>query len=101
MATVLQALTQPYYFEILLTFMYYLLSINVTNSIDSVLFSKKMFLFLFFTLDKSRDTELQICISYTAVEEQWESNSTLKGDKLVTPRLRKCPLNVLVHLLES
>jgi hypothetical protein len=40
---------------------------------------------VFFTLDKSRDTELQ-----------WESNSDLKVDELVTSLLRKWPLNVLV-----
>jgi hypothetical protein len=54
---------------------------------------------VFFTLDKSRDSQLQNGISYTAVEEQWESNSALKVDKLVTPLLRKWPLNILVHLL--
>jgi hypothetical protein len=35
-------------------------------------------------------------ISNATVEEQWESNSTLKVDKLVTSLLRKWPLNVLV-----
>ena len=39
---------------------------------------------VFFTLDKSRDTELQNGISYTAFEEQWGSISALKVDKLVT-----------------
>ena len=37
-----------------------------------------IFKIVFFTLDKSRDTELQNSISYTAFEEQWESNSALK-----------------------
>jgi hypothetical protein len=37
-----------------------------------------------FTWDKSRDSELQNGILYTAVEEQLESNSALKVDKLVT-----------------
>jgi hypothetical protein len=37
---------------------------------------------VFFTLDKSRDSENGI--SYTPVEEQWASNSALKVDKLVT-----------------
>jgi hypothetical protein len=32
-------------------------------------------------------------ILHTAVEEQWESNSALKDDKLVTPLLRKQPKN--------
>ena len=53
---------------------------------------------VFFTLDKSRDSELENCILYTTVEEQWESNSALKIDKLVTSLLRKFPLNVLVNL---
>ena len=53
-----------------------------------------------FTLDKSRDSELENGISYTTVEEQWESNSALKVDKLVTSLLRKRPF-VLVHQLES
>jgi hypothetical protein len=30
---------------------------------------------VFFTLDKSIDSELQNGISYTSVEEQWEINS--------------------------
>ena len=51
---------------------------------------------VFFTLVKSRDTELQNCTSYTEFEEQWESNSALKVDKLVTSLLRKWPFNVLV-----
>ena len=46
-------------------------------------------------------TELENGISYTTVKEQWESNSALKLDKLVTSLLRKWPLNVLVNLLES
>ena len=46
-------------------------------------------------------TELENGISYTTVEEQWESNSALKVDKFVTSLLRKWTLNVLVHLLES
>ena len=58
-------------------------------------------MFCFFTLDKGRDTELQNGISYTTVEEQWESNFALKVDKLVNSLLRKWPLNVLVLLLES
>jgi hypothetical protein len=45
--------------------------------------------------------ELQNGISHTAVEEQWESNSALKVDKLVAPFLRKWTFNVLVQLLES
>jgi hypothetical protein len=43
-----------------------------------------MFFILFFTLDKSRDTELQNGILYTAFEEQWESYSAFKVDKLVS-----------------
>jgi hypothetical protein len=39
---------------------------------------------VFFTLDKYRDSELHNYISYTEVEEQWESNSALNVDKLVT-----------------
>ena len=49
-----------------------------------------------FTLDKSRDSELQNGISYTAIEEQWESHSALKVDQLVNSLLRKWPLKVLV-----
>ena len=56
---------------------------------------------MFFTLDKGGDSELENGISYTTVEEQRESNSALKVDQLVTSLLRKCPLNVLVHLSES
>ena len=52
---------------------------------------------LFFTLDKSRDTVLQHGISDTAFEEQWESNSALRVDKLETSLLRKWPLNVRVR----
>ena len=48
------------------------------------------------TWDKSRDSELENCISNTTVEEQWESNFALKVDKLVTSLLRKCLLNILV-----
>ena len=55
----------------------------------------------FFTLDKSTDSELENAISYTTVEEQWNMYSALKVDKLVTPLLRKWPLNILVRLLES
>jgi hypothetical protein len=50
------------------------------------------FAIVFFTLDKTRDTELQNGLSYTAFEEQWESNSALKVDKLVTSLLKKWPL---------
>jgi hypothetical protein len=39
-------------------------------------------------------------MSYTAVEEQWESNSAMKVNKLATPLLRKWPVNVLVNPLE-
>jgi hypothetical protein len=46
----------------------------------------------FFTWDKSRNSELENCISYTTVEEQWESNSALKVDTFATPLLKKCPL---------
>ena len=56
---------------------------------------------MFFTLDKSTDSELQNVISYIVVKEEWESNADLKVDKPVTPLLRKWSLNVLVHLLES
>ena len=65
---------------------------------------------MFFTYEKSRYfiqcndipfSELENGISYTAVEEQWEGNSALKVDKLVTPLLGKWPLDVMVHLLES
>ena len=48
-----------------------------------------------FTWDKSRDSELQNGISYTAVEEQLESNSALKVDTLVTP-LEKMSLECFV-----
>ena len=41
-----------------------------------------------FTLDKSRDSELQNGISYCIVEEQWESNFALNVDKLVNSLLR-------------
>jgi hypothetical protein len=34
-------------------------------------------------------------MSYTAFEEQWESNSALKVDQLVNSLLRKWPLKVL------
>jgi hypothetical protein len=53
---------------------------------------------VFFTLNKSTDLELENVISYTAFEEQWETNYSLK---VGTPLLRKWHLNVLVHLLES
>ena len=39
---------------------------------------------MFFTLAKSRDSEIEKGISYTTVEEQWETNSALKVDKHVT-----------------
>ena len=42
---------------------------------------------MFFTLDKSRD--LENGISYTTVEEQWESNSALK---VPNPTLEKMAL---------
>jgi hypothetical protein len=45
-------------------------------------------------LDKRRDSVLENCISYTTVEEQWESYSALNVDKLVISLLRKWPLNV-------
>ena len=48
---------------------------------------------MFFTLDKSRDSELPNAISYTAFEE---SNAALKVDQLVNSLLSKWPLNVLV-----
>jgi hypothetical protein len=38
---------------------------------------------VFFTLDKSKDSELENGIPNTTVEEQWESNYALKVDKLV------------------
>ena len=44
---------------------------NVTDCLDHV----ATFEIVFFTLDKSRDTELKCFISYNAFEEQWESNS--------------------------
>jgi hypothetical protein len=44
---------------------------------------------VFFTLDKSRDTELENGISYTVVEEQWESYSALKVDKTCNPTFEK------------
>ena len=47
---------------------------------------------MFFTIDKSRDTELQNGISYTAFEEPWKSYSSLKVDKLVTPLFEKIAL---------
>jgi hypothetical protein len=46
---------------------------------------------VFFTLDKSSDSELQNGISYIAFEEQWESISALKVDQLVNSLLRKSP----------
>jgi hypothetical protein len=52
-----------------------------------------------FTLDKSRDSELENGISYTTVEGKWESNSALKVNKLVTPLLRKWPLNVFWYTI--
>ena len=42
------------------------------------------------------DSEQQSGISYPTVEEQWESNSALKVDKLANSLLRKWPLHVLV-----
>jgi hypothetical protein len=45
-----------------------------------------------FTFDKSRDSDLQNGISYTAFEEQWENNDALKMDKLVTPLFEKMAL---------
>ena len=57
--------------------------------------------FIYIELNKSKDSELENGISYTVVEEQWESISALKVNKLVSPLLRKWPLNVLVHLLEN
>jgi hypothetical protein len=51
---------------------------------------------VFFTSHKSRDTELQHGISYTAFEKQWEGNYALKVNKLETSLLRKWPLNILV-----
>jgi hypothetical protein len=62
----------------------------VTDNLDSVLCVSAL------TLDTSRDSEVHNGISYTAFEEQWESNSALEVDKLVTSLLRKWPLNVLV-----
>ena len=56
---------------------------------------------VFLTWDTSRDSELENYISYTTVEEQWESHFALKVDVLVTSLLGKWPLNILVHLLES
>jgi hypothetical protein len=55
-----------------------------------------VFLYLFFTLDKSRDTGLQNGMSYTAFEEQWKSNSALNVAQLVNSLLRKSPLNVML-----
>ena len=75
-------------------------STYVTNRLNSVLCSN-ILNWVFFTLDKSIDEELQNGISYTAVDEQWESNSALKVDQLAAPLLRKWPLNVLVHLLDN
>jgi hypothetical protein len=51
-------------------------------------------------LDKSRDSELQNDISYTAVEEQWESNSALKFDQLNNPTVEKMAFEYLELLLE-
>ena len=59
----------------------------------------KWCLIFIFTLDKSRDSEVENSTSYTEGEEQWGSHYALKVDK--PPLLRKWPLNVLVHLLES
>jgi hypothetical protein len=56
---------------------------------------------MIFTLDKSRDEELENGISYTTVEGQLESHSALEVDKLETQILITWPLNVLVHLLKS
>ena len=47
---------------------------------------------VFFILDKSRDSELENGISYATVEEQWESNSALKVDQLVTSTFEKMSL---------
>ena len=69
--------------------------------INQIRFYVAKFEIVFFTLDNSRDSELENDISYTTVEEQWESNYALKVEKLVISLLRKCLLNVLVHLLES
>jgi hypothetical protein len=55
---------------------------------------------MFFTLDKSRDSEIQNGISYTNFEEDWESNSALKVDQLVNSLLTKSPLNVLLSIVE-
>ena len=61
-----------------------------TGSIRSYVTTFKI---VYFTLDKSRDSELENgisyttvknCISYTTVEEQWECNFALKDEKLVT-----------------
>ena len=56
---------------------------------------------VFFTLNKSRDSELQNVMSYTAFEEQWESYSALKVDQLVNSLLRKVPLNVLASSMST
>ena len=66
-----------------------------------VTYLKQLFEIVIFILDKSRNSELENGISYTAVERQWESSSALKVNKLVTTLLKKWPLNVLVHQLES
>ena len=59
------------------------------------------FEFVFFTLEKSRDIELQNGISYTAFEEQWEGNYALKVDKLVTSLLRENGFWMFWYQLES
>ena len=47
---------------------------------------------VFFTLDTSGDSELENGMSYTAVEEKWESNCGLKVDKLCNPTFEKMAL---------
>jgi hypothetical protein len=53
----------------------------LTTWIQSYVEKFEIFIFIF-TLDKSRDSELQSGISYTAFEEQWESNSASRVDQL-------------------
>jgi hypothetical protein len=47
---------------------------------------------VFLSLDKSRDSALENGISYTAFEEQWESNSALNDDKCANPTFEKMGL---------
>ena len=55
---------------------------------------------VFFTLDKSTDSELQNGTSYTTVEKQWESHFALK-DETCKLTFEKMAFEVLVLLMVS